>query len=128
MRLSFITLLLFVCSVGCKNNRENFREGMKSKPESKMVFDQEKWKTTDGKNYPYREKMLNDIVYNDTIRTLNKAEILDLLGEPSYYRENKSFLYYTITQKRLLFWPLHTRSMVIKLSEKNTIEWIKIYE
>jgi len=98
------------------------------KPDSEMVFDKAKWNAKNGADYPYRDKMVNDIVYNDTIRTLDKIEILDLLGEPSYYRNNKNFLYYTIKQKRLISWPLHTKSMVIKLSEDNTIEWIKIHE
>ena len=69
--------------------------------------------------------MLNDFVYNDTIRSVNKTEILNLLGEPD--RSTEGHLYYTIKQTRIGAWPLHTKSMVIKLSS-DTIEWIKIHE
>ncbi len=93
-----------------------------------MVFDQEKWRTMAGEDYPYREQMLKDVVYNDTIRSLNRQEILDLLGEPSYYRADTNFLYYTISQKRLGKWPLRTKTMVVKFSERDSIEWIKIAE
>jgi hypothetical protein len=64
-----------------------------------MVFDMKKWRTKDGADYPYRDQMLNNIVQNDTIRTLNKDEILNQLGAPD--RANENYLYYMITQKRL---------------------------
>ena len=122
------TVLLFVCCIACHNDKQDYTEDKKTKPDSEMAFEKAKWRTKDGADYPYRDKMLNDIVYNDTIRALNKDEILDLLGEPSYYRNNKNFLYYTITEKRLGPWTLHTKTMVIKLSEDSTIDWIKIHE
>ncbi len=122
------TLIFSFCFLACNHDREVYTEDMKTKPAIEMAFDQVKWQTKDGKDYPYREKMLNAVLYNDSIRALNRAEILDLLGEPSYYRDNENFLYYTITQKRIGSWPLHTRSMVIKLTEGDTIEWIKIHE
>ncbi len=128
MKMRVFTVLLFVCCLACNNDREDYTVDMKMKPDSEMVFDKAKWKTKDGADYPYRDRMLNDVVYNDTVRALNKDEILDLLGEPSYYRNNKNFLYYRITEKRLGPWPLHTKTMVIKLSEENTIDWIKIHE
>ena len=128
MKTRIFAILLLVCCLACNKGRENYTEDMKRKPYSEMVFDKAKWQTKDAEDYPYRDKMLNDVVYNDTVRTLNRDEIIDLLGEPSYYRNSKNFLYYTITQTRLGPWPLHTRSMVIKLSENNTIDWIKIHE
>jgi hypothetical protein len=79
-----------------------------------------------GVDYPFRDKMLNDIVYNDTIRSLNKEQILDLLGQPD--RTNEDYLYYLVAQKRLFFWPLHTKTMVIKFKENITIDWIKVHE
>ena len=128
MKIKVFTILIMICCLACNRGRENYSEDMKTKPLSEMAFDKAKWETKHGEGYPYRDKMLNDVVYNDTVRTLNRDEIIELLGEPSYYRDDKNFLYYTITQKRLGPWPLHTRSMVIKLSENNTIVWIKIHE
>ena len=128
MKTGVISVLLIVCCLACKNDRNDYTEDMKMKPDSEMVFDRAKWNTMDGKNYPYRDKMLNDIVYNDTVRELKKAEILYLFGEPSYNRNDENFLYYRITQKSLGPWTLHTKTMVIKLSEEGIIEWIKIHK
>ena len=70
--------------------------------------------------------MLDDILYSDLIRSLGKDEILELLGEPD--RSNDGYLYYTISQKRLVIWPLHTKTLVIKLTGDNNVDWIKIHE
>jgi len=93
---------------------------------SETTFDKTKWRVKEGLNYPYRDQMLNSIAYNDTVRALNKDEILDLLGAPD--RRNDGYLYYMISQRHLGFWPLHTKTLVIKLSEDSTIDWIKIHE
>ena len=98
------------------------------RPNIEQIFDSNKWKVKQGKDYPYRDKMLNDILYTDTFRKLNKTELLIELGNPSYYREDKSYLHYIITQKRLFFWPLHTKVLVIKLKDDETVEWIKLHE
>jgi hypothetical protein len=99
-----------------------------SLPKNKTIFDQDKWRIKQGKDYPYRDEMLNDIVYTDKFRTLKKNEIIAELGEPSYYRDDKDYLYYVISQTRLLSWPLHTKTLVIKISKNNSVEWIKIHK
>ena len=104
-------------------------EDKKSSPDPNTgagtVFDKTKWNTMEGQDYPYRNQMLLDVVYNDTIRALNNKEIIELLGEPD--RSSEGFFYYTVTQKRLFNWPLHTKTMVVKFSG-DSIEWIKIHE
>jgi len=125
MKIGTIIIFLIVSCLACANDREENSEAEKNIPDSAMVFDQAKWKTKDGKDYPYRESMLNDVVYNDTVRSLNKKEIFNLLGEPD--RINENHLYYRIVEKRLGFWTLHNTSMVIKFSGDDTIDWIKIH-
>ncbi|KAA3636529.1 MAG: hypothetical protein DWQ02_08120 [Bacteroidetes bacterium] len=127
MRL-IIVFLLITGFLSCRSDSNDQTEADHNNSNTEMVFDQEKWKMMEGEDYPFRESMLNDIVYNDTIRTLNRPEILALLGEPSYYRADSNFLYYTITQKRLGTWPLRTKTMVVKFSGSDDIEWIKIAE
>ena len=109
-------ILFIICCIACNTAEEE------------IAFDQTKWLTKEGKDYPYRYQMLNDVVYNDTIRELNKVEILNLLGEPSYYRDDENYLHYMINQKRLFSWPLHTRVMIVKFKDEATIDWIKIHE
>ena len=106
MRLSlFIIPFLFFC-FACNTEQKETSDQENTGPKTEITFDKTKWMTMDGKDYPYRDQMLNDIVYNDTVRGLERDEILELLGEPD--RSNEGFLYYMIAQKRLGFWPLQT--------------------
>ena len=119
MRLLLI-FLLFLVATSCKN------DSPAPQNQDETLFTSAKWKTKKGEDYPYRQKMLDSVVYNDTIRELNKEEILTLLGTPD--RSNENHLFYTISQKRIGLWPLHTKTMVIKFIDEETIEWIKIQE
>lgn len=126
MRLRVFVLFLFVSFLSCNSDSEEKAENQNKKQESEMAFDEAKWKTREGDDYPYRDKMLNNVLYNDTLRALNKDEMLDMLGEPD--RTNENYLYYMISQKRLGSWPLSTKTLVIKFSEDNSVEWMKIHE
>jgi len=126
MKKRVFIVFLFVFCFACKSDREENVENKKRNKDSEMVFDKEKWKVKEGKDYPYRDKMINDIVYNDTIRMLNKEQLLKLLGKPDYIKE--SHLYYRIIETRIGNWAIKTKTMVIKLIEDRSIEWIKIHE
>ena len=95
-------------------------------PKEIRKFNQNDWaiKTDDG--YPYRAAMLDDVVFNKRIRALKKDSLMVVLGRPD--RKNENYLYYLIDQNRIGFWPLNTKTMVIKLSDSLSIEWIKIHE
>ena len=125
MRKTFLMTLLAFLFVACNSPNEE-----KSEPEdekkAEMTFDKTKWRFEEGLDYPYRDQMVNDVLYNDTIRSLDKDEILELLGDPD--RINEGHLYYTIAKKRMGLWTLHAKTMVIKLKENDAIEWIKIHE
>ena len=126
MRIRFHLALMLLCCISCKNQKEAKSELVDQGIKAEIQFDKSKWGTREGKDYPFRNQMLDDLVYNDTVRSLSKAEILDLLGEPD--RRNDGYLYYMVDQKRIGSWPLRTKSLVIKLSDDSTIDWIKIHE
>jgi len=126
MRIRFLIPLLLICCLACNTEKEEKSDLSDRGTVAEITFDKTRWRAKEGPDYPYRAQMLNDLVYNDTLRALNKDEILELLGEPN--RSNEGHLYYMITQKRLGFWPLHTKTLVIKLSDDNSIDWIKIHE
>ncbi|MBT8301194.1 MAG: hypothetical protein KJO63_07685 [Maribacter sp.] len=117
-----LLLLVLACTIDKKESPRQIDHGAKSVNN----FDKIKWQLKDGMDYPYRDQMLTSIVYNDTIRALNGDEIIELLGNPD--RSNEGYLYYMVAQKRLGSWPLHTKTLVIKLMGDGTIEWIKIHE
>ena len=126
MKKKVIVLFIIMFCISCKTDKKQNVDNQNMSQGSEMAFDKGKWETKDGKDYPFRDSMINDIVYNDTIRNLNKDQVLDLLGEPDYIREDH--LYYRITETRLGNWPLKTKTMVIKLEGGKAIEWIKIHE
>ncbi|MEZ5083761.1 MAG: hypothetical protein R2750_09970 [Bacteroidales bacterium] len=126
MKIKYFVLFIFVSFLSCDTGSEENAEDQNKQQDIVIAFDEAKLKTIDGKDFPYRDKMLNNILYNDTIRALNKDEILDLLGEPT--RINENYLYYMISQTRLGSWPLSTKTLVIKFAEDNTIEWIRVHE
>jgi hypothetical protein len=96
---------------------------------SDTTFNKNNWQLKQGNDYPYRESMLDEILYTDRFRKLNKNQLLEELGEPTYYREDKNYLHYIISQTRLLSWPLHTKTLVIKLNAQDqSVEWIKIHK
>ncbi|MBT8188873.1 MAG: hypothetical protein KJO50_09530 [Bacteroidia bacterium] len=111
-------ILLIMSAYACNSDR--------SEIPSQMEFVKEKWHLKEGKDYTYRYPMLNSLLYNDTIRSLDKDEILNLLGEPDYERERH--FYYRVQETRLVSWRLHTRTLVIKLRDDDSIEWIKVHE
>lgn len=88
-------------------------------------FDKTKWSIKDKTDYPYRENMLQDLVYNVKLKGLKKVNILDLLGQPD--RTDSNYLFYTVAQERIGALPLHTRTLVIKFIN-DTVEWRKIKE
>ena len=93
--------------------------------ETEIKFEKSKWQIKKGWGYEYRNAMLNDLVSDPEIRKLDEEGIVELLGEPS--RKNGNYLYYTIDQKRAILFPLHTKSLVVKMNQ-DTIEWMKIHE
>ena len=125
MQTKYQILLLLLCCFACKNESEEKSASTESETLTEIPFDKDKWIEREDKDYPYRAQMLNEVLYNDTIRTLKEVEIIGLLGEPD--RVNDGHLYYTVVQKRLGAWPLSTKSLVIKFKEDGTIEWIKTH-
>lgn len=126
MRIKPLLIPFLLCCFACNSESEQ-KSGIENRGvETEFAFDKTKWSAKEGKDYLYRKQMLNDVLYNDTLRVLNKDEIIEMLGEPD--RSNDGYLYYMIAQKRLGFWPLHTKTMVIKLADDSLIDWIKIHE
>ena len=95
-------------------------------PSEQRAFNQKEWAIKTGDGYPFRPVMIDDVLYNKEIRALTKDSLLMVLGRPD--REENNHLYYLIDQKRIGFWPMNTKTMVVKINETSTIEWIKIHQ
>jgi hypothetical protein len=120
-KIIIICAMLLFCCLSCKKTEEASTEKA-----SGILFDKTKWNTKEGENYPYRDKMIDNLISSDTIKKLNKDSILNLLGEPE--RIDNNHLFYIVAQERLQSWPLHTKTMVIKLKDDGTVDWVKTHE
>jgi hypothetical protein len=120
MKLIIFLLPFLLFTGSCSDNSK--RADKNVNPEK---FDKNKWSLQGGDDYPYRGQMLDDLVYNVKLKGLKKAELINLLGEPD--RSDSSYLFYKVSQKRIGFFPLQTRTLVIKLKSDSTVEWRKIH-
>ncbi len=125
VRMYLILALLPLSAISCRHDATEVSDQEVFEVTDRQ-FDQELWGIKQGYNYPYREQMLKDVVYDETIRLLKKEQLLEVLGEPD--RVQQDYLYYRVTEKRLWFWTLHTKTLVIKLTTEGTVDWIKIHE
>ena len=62
MKARVFIAFLIVCCFSCRTNREENAENEKNTTKSEMAFDKAKWKAKEGEDYPFRDRMLNDIV------------------------------------------------------------------
>ncbi len=116
-----LALLQFSC-----NSKEERPQPVKANPTTEQIFDRQKWQTKNGDDYPYRSRMLDDLVKHRKLHGLNKSQILKMLGKPD--RIDNNYLFYEIEQQRITIMPLHTKTMVIKLDKNGITEWVKIHE
>jgi hypothetical protein len=89
-------------------------------------FDQNKWMTKQGDDYPYRDKMLDDFIEHYKRPGAKKDSLVSLLGAPD--RRDSSYFFYRIAQERLGIVTLHTKTLVVKFAADSTVEWVKIHE
>lgn len=125
MKWSYFTILI-MSALACQSDAEP-KEDQETAPDVVVdsVFDREKWLTVEDDQYPYREQMVHDVLYNDTIRDLTKDQLTGLLGEPNDLREGH--LYYNISRSNLGGWTLTAKTLVIKLDNDSSIAWIKLH-
>jgi hypothetical protein len=120
MKIKIHIVLLSLCCLACNNSQEDKSGKTEVISSTDITFNQTKWNTKDGNDYPYRNKMLQDLQSSDTLRHLKKEEVISLLGQPD--RIDKNYLFYKIAQEHIGILPFHTKTLFIKLAkDKNAI-------
>lgn len=121
-------IILIITCLGitsCGNDKPTQKEEPIKTEKSELKFDEKLWQTKEGNSYPYRDKMVDDILYSNVIRKLDKPAVLEALGPPS--REEKNHLYYIISQNKVLLFTLKEKTLVVKISDDDKVEWIKLH-
>ncbi|MPT36411.1 hypothetical protein [Flavobacterium sp. WV_118_3] len=126
MKIYIGLFVLVLTCLACQNTEKTNPIERQKETRKVMSFDKEKWAVKSDAAYAYRAMMLQDLIDSKRLKQLKKAAVLELLGTPD--RTDSLYLFYTILQKRALFFPLQTKSMVIKLKENDSVEWVKIHE
>lgn len=94
---------------------------------SKQKFDSDEWKQTglDWWITDFREKMVDDLIQNDTLIRMNQEQVIELLGLPE--SENKAKLEYLIREKyRSDIDPEYISNLIIEFDEKGQVRNRKI--
>ncbi|MGB1268870.1 MAG: hypothetical protein ACPG45_03965 [Flavobacteriaceae bacterium] len=119
MKHLFLFCFILV-STSCKKQEEAITEN------HILEFNNKKWLIKEGYTYPNREEMLPVLFANDTLKKLQRNAIYNLLGIPN--RTDKNYLFYTVSQRRIGFFPLHTKTLVIKLQGNDSLNKVMIHE
>ena len=94
---------------------------------SKQKFDSDEWKQTglDWWITDFREKMVDDLIQNDTLIGMNQEQVIELLGLPE--SENKAKLEYLIREKYGSdIDPEYISNLIIEFDEKGQVRNCKI--
>ena len=94
---------------------------------SKQKFDSDEWKQTglDWWMTDFREKMVDDLIQNDTLIGMNQEQVIELLGLPE--AENKAKLEYLIREKYGSdIDPEYISNLIIEFDEKGQVRNCKI--
>ncbi|MBP9195368.1 MAG: hypothetical protein KBF57_11840, partial [Saprospiraceae bacterium] len=105
---NLLTLLILMTLFSCRRDAEIAALG-------KMEFNSEQWKEGSDGVYPYREKMVDDLLKRYDWEGMPRAEVEALLGKPG---SGDSLNYvYMMYQKKVSFFRLHTHALVVKFRE-----------
>ena len=118
MKNKYFLSIVLLCFLGCMPKKQVVNEA---------EFNKAKWAIQIGKEYPYRDNMLHNLIANKRLNGLKRDSILNLLGQPN--RNDSNFIFYMVAQKMLAgVFPLHTKMLVIKFSYDSTVIAAKIYD
>jgi hypothetical protein len=123
--LGFIVFQLVESKTKSVSNDSGEEKEVLSEPD-KIAFDTKLWREKEDEDYPYRKKMLDDLVGSQLLKGLTTDKVTELLGRP--LRTDKNYIFYRVDQTRMFGYPLHTTSLVLKLGADSTVNAVLIHE
>jgi hypothetical protein len=112
INLLIIVLLLFNIFASCKND---------------IKFEKSGWTERESEGaYPYRAKMLNDLITNYRLTGLSHRQIINLMGEPENYINKDSSIYYEIVVKFRSIDPVYRKNLEIQFDRDSLVKNFKI--
>ncbi len=120
MKISHCLLVFLISLQACHQSKKDKADN------PGMAFDKNKWSIKKDDDYPYRDSMLNDIIVTKLVKGLKPDKVIALLGEPE--RIDTNFMFYRISQERLGFWPIHTKTLVLEFGPDTTVKYNWIHQ
>ncbi len=121
----YFLAIMMLCLLACREEKQEEKASEPALDEAQIPFDKAKWLMTDGADYLYRDKMVEDLFRDDKLKGLTKEQIVEKLGEPT--RTDKNYIFYRLSQTRIQFLPIKTKTLVIRLSPKGLSEAVLIH-
>ena len=90
-------------------------------------FDKVKWMTKDDIEFPFRNKMLKDLMTNYKLTGIKYSEVIKLLGEPNF-SDSASFAYQVIEDYGRDIDPVYTKNLDFEFDKDSVITSYKIVE
>jgi len=91
-------------------------------------FDKSKWNTKDDWDYSMRDAILNDLISNHQLKGLTYKQLIDSLGEPANYGDNKDSIYYDIVINYGYLDPKSGKYLVLHLDKDSVVTGFKVVE
>lgn len=96
MKIQIVLLIILALLVSCQSDKA---EKPADAANTEIIFDRELWLTREGIGFPHREKIYKSLFKKDTLKKLNRDQILQMLGEPS--RVDSLHMFYRIREDRV---------------------------
>jgi hypothetical protein len=97
MKARILIVLFCLTHIACQNTSK----------EQKIVFDANQWQMKVDSEYPYRDRMIDDLISSNLLKSLNRQQILEMLGAPD--RIDNDYLFYLVEQQRAILYIAHQK-------------------
>lgn len=91
-----------------------------------IKFDKTNWTTKDDMEYPYRKKMLKDLITNYKLSGIKYSELIALLGQPQY--NDSASLGYEIETHYNVIDPDYAKKLEFIFNKDSVITSFKVAE
>jgi len=91
-------------------------------------FNKSKWIAKDDMDYSMRESILNDLLSNHQLKGLTYKQLIDSLGEPANYGNDKDSIYYDIVVNYGYLDPKSGKYLALGLSKDSIVTGFKVVE
>lgn len=92
-----------------------------------MRFEQQRWQLREDIEYPYRNRMLSDLIGNYRLKGCKHDELIQRLGMPDF-SESNSITYKIVEDYGTDIDPVYTKNLVLDFNRDSIVTGIRVEE